>query len=213
VTPSDLHRMYLCAIGAVVLFGGAALSYESVKHKGAVEQLTKQAAATLREKQQEARDSLVAFQNARQAASDSARQAMALVGAARRETVRRDSVAKEASDERERATRLMSDTTARLADLQLELGALVSRTRADSVASARQHAADSLAIAALLHTHVADSTAIERGIGAVNASTRRAVTAEAEVTALRRLQPSAFGNVVRGAVLVAAGVGIGRSIH
>lgn len=140
------------------------------------------------------------------AAKASAAQTIALrqIAAGRALQARTDSAARAASEERDRARHLLADSLATVSQLRAIVAALDSASRVDSVASARQHAADYGSLVHLLATTAADSVqhaADQRALDALRAVTA-ALTAELGVA--KKVQP---GFLARNLGVV-AGVGL-----
>lgn len=212
MTSARLHQLYLIGIALLLVAGGFLWWRHDIQQKAILDFKLHAQDSTSAVRKHEA-DSIATV--ALGAASDAQAQkvkALAQVAAGVTLQHRTDSLARQASNERDAATRLLADSLASIDQLRLELGSLVGRTRADSAASAQQHTADIGSIHALLATIAADETALTASqkevaaLKALNASTAQ------ELKLVRQSQPSTFGNVVRLAGYVAGGFAVGHFV-
>ncbi len=212
MTTTQLHQLYLWLIGLLLAVGGFLWFRASERHAGAIAVLTHQADSTAHvlAKQVDS-TSRVALQAASQAQAQKA-QALRLVAAGEALRAKQDSTMRASSAERLRATKMVADSLATLAQLRDEIGRLVRLGGRDSTSNAEQHAIDQRSIHGLLATVHADSlalTAEQRRSQSLQALTE---TLTREVTLLKKSQPSMFGNVVRVVGWAGAGFVLGRAL-
>lgn len=115
-----------------------------------------------------------------------------------------DSIMRESSNERSQAEQLLADSSATLGELRGEIGRLVSRGRADSVAAANKADRQRRTMGLLLDALQSDSTAIQKGIEATNAALKRAVSAEKEVNLLQHRGGGWRGQVIAAGITYGA---------
>lgn len=145
-----------------------------------------------------------------QAANQQKVQAFALVAKQRADSVRQDSLFKATKHERDEAIRVLADSGATLPVVRNSLVQMVAQVQRDSVALAQTQAVASRTIAVLLTTIQADSVALSaeqqhsRSLEALNATIGK------ELALTRSQVPSSFGKVVRGVLLVAGAIELGR---
>lgn len=124
-----------------------------------------------------------------------------------------DSILTESHNEAARAQAILADSAATTLALRGEIGRLVSNLRADSVSLASERHERDVLVGSLWTTIRADSTAIQKGLEAERLLLARALSSENQVSVLRKQLPSQAGSVLKGVVLVAAGIGFGRLLR
>lgn len=124
--------------------------------------------------------------------------------------IKTDSTIRESANERQRAERLLADSLATTADLRDALGRMAVRGRSDSVAYTVQSAADQHTIHTLSTALASDSTALQRGVSALQAATKRAESAEAMNKLYQQARPSTFGNLARSVGWAGVGFAVAK---
>ena len=204
-------RVYVATAAVVAIGAGFTAFVIHERQLGALNEKVRTVEAERKAAVAHADSMRVIAQVATQSASDSVAKAMALVAKGRVLEARTREAATVAGTERERATALLRDSLATLANLRGEVERLVVTGRADSTASAVQHQADTISIRALLVSIKAKDAAIDAGVAAQNAVIQRAILAEREVTLLKK--GDGFGSLIKGALLFTVGAGAGYILH
>lgn len=180
------------------LIGGAVIGvivftiaeYKHIEEQGAAKVLSHQVDSAKKVFDTHVKADTQAFASATQQA-DKDRAAL-LIQLARSKAVaaHADTMARQASDERDEARHILSDSLATVAQLRTSLVGVLRTAVADSVASSRQHEADAGAITALMGTVRADSVALRAGRLAVNSLTADLLASQRQTQLAKAQIPS-----------------------
>lgn len=201
----NLHKAYLCAIGAILVAGGLFWWRQSERHAGAIAVLTHQNDSTIQVQVG------IVQQTAQKAHQDSIHQVAALSAARQQvarqkaDSARQDSLVRQAHDERAQALAVVADSLATVHALRDQVVRLVEGGQRDSVTAAELQRQTARTIQSLLATVEADSTALASSRAELNAVKSLADLRLRETNLLKQQQPSFVSRHV------AVGVGYGCS--
>lgn len=211
MTLTSLQRTGIeIAVGAVVLFGGYGIWRAHIRADAQNDLRTKYVQDSIKVEQDTAKARAQAALRAASDAQTAKDRALAQVTAGAKLQRRTDSLSKVASNERDRAAALLADSSATLAAFRAETGRLMDASRADSAASATQHAADAGSIRALLSTLASDSVALTASQKEVASLQALNASLASEVKLVKASQPSKVGSVVKLGLTILASVEGGR---
>lgn len=196
MTPATLHRIYLGAIGLLLLAGGFLWFRASERHAGAIAVLTHQADSTVTAI---AKDTARIAQEARQKEADAQGlldKARAQIARQRADSAKQDSIVRASANERANAERVLRDSLATVGALRSELGRMLAQSRVDSGAAKQAASEAARTVGSLLSVIAADSAALTAERARSASLTALAASLQAEVRLLRESQPSGVGKVI-----------------
>lgn len=207
---TPIPRGALWLLSALLLVVGVVTYTQKQQEIGALNLLLAQSDSVHAVKLRVAQDSVKLFVGARVEADSMHRLA--------RLEVRRDAISERRTDstlaasvqERDRAYQVAADTAATADTLRSTIRGLLSAAQRDSAAFAHERLQHAQTVASLTRALTADSTALQRGVAAVNAMTERALSSERQVALLKNARPSTAGKVMRAIAWGAVGFGVGR---
>jgi hypothetical protein len=191
---TSVQRTLAEVVAALVVLCGGYLAWRSHERTIGAIQVSTQIVRDSSKVAQKKADSLSAIaQDAEKARQAALTRANAQIAAGRALQAHTDSAAKAASEERNVATRLLTDSLATLGQYRGEVRRLVDASRADSVAAAQSALQSQRAIASLLNVVAADSVSLaaERAKSASLAALVELTKREANL--LGQQQPSFLG--------------------
>lgn len=217
MTPSDIHKVWAIGVGGLLVVLGLVWYGHNENEKGRDAEKSRQYDSTKVALSIQV-DST--YKAAIHATDDAAKLRSAARAEVRKDSVRQvanDSAIAESANVRQRAVRDLADSLAAIGVLRADLHNVVQRGVADSVRLVETLAQHRHTVAALLSTVRADSTALERQVGAYAVLLKARLADQAEVATLRHQMPSFIGRHVSltagyGAVATGTDIKIGPAV-